>query len=248
MFGKLFGKGKKEVSATTPAPEGFAVLQDKDWQSLEELLEQHAGLSFEKQLSFGELIGECSWQVDMASGQIQFGDDLSFPFQILGSLSFEDNSWLWGWANEASQIPAPLLSKAQALREAGTQKGIEALHQPHIETQESFEHAIGLAACGYFDSKSYYCANYGKGTLVLLIDGDEIPAPDPERLEKVLTVYPQLISSIPINHYNALQYYLAARGFLLKTTPLQIEAWQAGRTITASFDEQGRLTNLNGTL
>ncbi|MEH0157731.1 DUF6882 domain-containing protein [Limibacter armeniacum] len=247
IFKKLFGKESKKEDSQTSL-NGFSTYEKPDWYSLNELLSLHAGLSLEKQLIFGDVIGDNSWQFDMGSGTISFGDNLTFPVQVIGSLSFNDNSWMWGWANAQSGIPEHLLEQSMQLKSIGEEKKVKELVEGHFSVEENFEHKIGMIACGYFSSKSYYCANYGQGTLVVTIDSDQIPAIEKSRLEKVITVFPQLIGNIELNHKEAFVNYLIDRGFQLKVEEDKIEGLNGGKLIVGEFDQLSRLKSLNGKL
>lgn len=247
IFKKLFGKEEENSKSADNNPD--EVHQPKaDWHSFDELLDQHAGLSFEKQMIFGEVIDNHAWQFDMNNGTISFGSELSFNVQIIGSLSFNDQSWMWGWANTKSGMPENLLQYANQLKVIGEEKNIIELTDGHYSVDEGFEHKMGMAACGYFKSKSYYCANYGQGTLVVLIDDDRIPAVDFNRLEKVLTSFPQLISAVAVNHRHAFENYLIDRSFNVNASDAVVEGVWSNKTVTAEFDELGRLKSLNGNL
>lgn len=244
IFKKIFGKEKKE-SATQIDNSKFLKTEKKDYNTLEELIEQNAGLSFEKQMIFGDVIGSNAWELDMQKGNIMFGP-LEFPIQIIGSLAFSNNSWMWGWANTQSGMPENLLIQSNQLKEIGEQKKIQELIDGHFNVEKGFEHKIGMMACGLFKAKSYYCANYGQGTLVVTIDDNKISEIDKNRLEKVLTSFPQLISGIELNHKNTFQNYLIDREFELNISENKIEGLKNGKVLTAEFDELNRLKSLNG--
>ncbi|APU11778.1 MULTISPECIES: DUF6882 domain-containing protein [Cellulophaga] len=216
-------------------------------QSFNDLLEAFAGLSFEKQFVFADVIGDNGWQLNMNTASIVFGD-VSFPIQVIGSFSFNNNSWMWGWANTQSGIPENLLLQSNKLKEFGEEHGINELVEPHFNSDEGFEHKIGMVACGLFNSKSYYCANYGQGTLVVTIDDEKIPAIDKSQLEKVLTSFPQLISSVVLNHKQAFKNYLIDRDFKLYISDSEIEGLKDGKIVTAKFDDLDRLESLKGKL
>ncbi|WP_435181816.1 DUF6882 domain-containing protein [Cellulophaga omnivescoria] len=216
-------------------------------QSFNDLVVANAGLSFEKQFVFADVIGDNGWQLDMGTATIVFGD-LSFPIQVIGSLSFNDNSWMWGWANKQSGIPESLLLQSNKLKQFGETHSIKELIEPHFNVEENFEHKMGMVACGLFNSKSYYCANYGQGTLVVTIDDTKIPAIDKNKLEKVLTIFPQLISAIALDHKQALKNYLIDRDFKLQILDNKIEGLKDGKVITAKFDDLDRLESLKGKL
>jgi len=173
---KLF-RGEKQKGKTQIDTSKFKIIEKTDYKNIEEAFEQNAGLSFEKQMIFGDVIGSNSWELNMKKGVIAFGD-IEFPIQIIGSLSFKENSWMWGWANTQSRIPENLLTQSNQLKEIGQQKSIKELTEGHFIAETGFEHKIGMMACGLFKSKSYYCANYGQGTLVVTIDDNKIPKID----------------------------------------------------------------------
>ncbi len=246
LFNNLFGgdRAKNDIPVDLAK---FNSQNKADYNNFEELLEQHAGLSFEKQMIFGDVIGSNSWELDMGRGIISFGS-LEFPIQIIGSLAFNDNSWMWGWANSQSGMPENLLIHSNQLKKIGQDKNIKELKEGHFIVEEGFEHKIGMLACGLFNSKSYYCANYGQGTLVVIIDDNKIPEVDKTKQEKVLTIFPQLISGIDLNHKNAFLNYLIDREFKLNISENKIEGLRDGKVIVAEFDQQSRLISLNGSI
>ncbi|MBL4648991.1 MAG: hypothetical protein JKY03_04615 [Aureispira sp.] len=213
----------------------------------EVLVEQHAGLSFEKQLRFGELIGDEDWQLDMTEGTISFGE-LAFPIQVIGSFSFQDNSWMCAWANTQSGLPENLLQQSYKLRELGEEEDIDALSSGHFNVAEEFVHQIGLFACGFFETKSYYCANYGQGILVVTIDSDAILAIDKRNVEAVGPTLSQLISSIELDHKNVFFNYLIDREFLINLTNDAIEGLKEETIVKAEFDDWNRLSALESRL
>lgn len=225
----------------------FKTVEKLKPQSFDDLVENYAGLSFEKQFVFGDVIGDNGWQLDMNTATIVFGD-VSFPIQVIGSLSFNTSSWMWGWANTQSGIPENLLLQSNKLKEFGEEHTIKELVEPHFNVDENFEHKIGMVACGLFNSKSYYCANYGQGTLVVTIDDTKIPVIDKSKLEKVLTIFPQLISSINLAHKSTLENYLIDRDFKLCISDKEIKGLKDGKVVTAEFDDLGRLQSLSGKL
>ncbi|QWX84820.1 hypothetical protein H0I23_04040 [Cellulophaga sp. HaHaR_3_176] len=229
----------------TPELTNFKTINKTEWNSLESLFEAHAGLSFEKQLIFGDFIGSNAWQLDLGKGSILFGD-LELPIQVIGSLSFNNSSWMWGWANTQSGIPENLLIQSKQLKALGEQKDIKELIEGHFNVDEGFEHKIGMLACGQFSSKSYYCANYGQGTLVITIDDDRIPEIEMDKIEKVLTCFPQLIGGITVHHENAFLNYLIDRDFKIHHTEHKIEGLKNKKILSAEFDASNRLISLNG--
>lgn len=244
LFKKLFGSGKSEDKPQIDYSK-FSKMEKPDFVSLQDMVEQNAGLSFEKQTIFSDVVGSRGWGLDMGKGSIVFGD-LEFPIQIIGSLAFNNNSWMWGWANTQSGMPENLLVQSNQLKEIGQQKNIKELTERHFNVGKDFEHKMGMMACGIFKTKCYYCANYGQGTLVVTIDDSKIPAVDENKLEKVLMSFPQLISGVDLNHKNTFTNYLIDRNFKLSISENKIEGIKNNKLIVGEFDKKGRLEAING--
>lgn len=243
IFKKFLGKEKEFGD--------FVVKEKSDYVNFDDLLEQNAGLSFEKQLLLSNVIGENSWNLDMDRGVISFGDfgELEFSIQIIGSLSFSDNSWMWAWANTKSNIPENLLIQSNKLKDIGEKKNIKELKDGHFFVEEGFEHKVAMIASGLFNSKAYYCADYGQGTLVVTIDDEQIPNVDKNELATALTLFPNLIQNVELNnHKKAFLNYLIDREFKLKISDNKIEGLRNNKTIIAEFDELDRIKSLNGKL
>lgn len=240
---KSFLGGKKSNGVSQIDTSKFSKIEKTDFKNFQDLIEQNAGIAFEKQIIFGDLVGSSAWQLDMGKGSISFGG-LEFPIQIIGSLSFSSNSWMWGWANAQSGMPDSLLIQSNQLKEIGEQKSIQELIEGHFNVNEGFEHRIGMVACGLFNSNSYYCANYGQGTLVVSIDDNRIPKIDNDKVEKVLTIFPQLINSVELDHRNAFMNYLIDRNFKISESGNTIEGSYNEKLIVAKFDDLNRLSSL----
>jgi hypothetical protein len=241
LFKNLFqGKGPEENK-------DFVKLSKPDFKSFTELLEQNCALSFEKQLNFSEVIGSNNWQFDMNKGELSFGNNLIFPVQIIGSISFSDNSWMWGWANAQSGIPEHLLIQSNKLREVGEKKNIEELKNPHFSVNGRFDHQVGMIASGLFNSSCYYSANYGKGSLVCTIESSKIP-PLKNDYIKVISTFSQCIADIEVSHKEAFKNYLIDKNYLLKIEKDTISGIKDGTIVKAEFDDMNRLVNLKNVL
>ncbi|HAA16849.1 MAG TPA: hypothetical protein DCE41_36110 [Cytophagales bacterium] len=234
------------MSHTPPPP--LPVFTFQDWSSWQALLNQSAGMSFEMQQNLGDIIGDQDWQIDLPAARLTFGGQLNFPIQILGSLSFQDHTWMWGWANSQSNIPEPLLTQANTLRELGEKHRIPEMTTGHFEVPEGFEYQAGTIGRGVFQADGYYCANYGTGTLVATIKSDLIPKIDPEAIERVITLFPQLISGLPLDHRAAFLHYATARGLETIEEDTIILATRGIQEVVATFNEQGILQGIEGKL
>lgn len=247
FFKKLFGKSDDKTSNQTPKSFSSTQQTKQDFNNFADLLNQHAALSMEKQVNFNEVTGGKAWNIDLHTATLSFGD-IHFKFEVIGSLSFNDYSWMWGWANAKSGIPQNLLGSSLKLKAIGEQKDIDQFTNGHFSVEEGFEHQMGMVACGLLNADAYFCANYGQGTMVITTKSKAIPSIDKNDLSKIITIFPQVISGLPVNHKAAFKNYLIDRGVAYKESNHQIEGKLNGKGVTAEFDEQSRMINLKGTL
>lgn len=210
------------------------------------LLEEHAGAAFERQYSLSEVVGSNNWQIDMGTGLISFGDNLNFPMQILGSYAFDSGTWLWAWANEASNIPNELLTEANALKQLGEEYNIEFLTMPEYKMEATDVHSLGIIASGKFGSSAYYAGNYGSGILLVTVKSPQIDNIEYNEQARILTVIPELVSIFTVNHKRTIENYLLAKGYIITEKENCISANKGNNTITTEFDEKGRLAKING--
>lgn len=245
IFRKLFGKKEKVNTSSEIKKTGFSLLSKTDFKTFTDLVDQNAGLSFEKQQNFNDLTGGLAWNINLNTGTLSFGD-LDFPIEVIGSLSFNDYSWMWGWANAKSGIPENLLGGALNLKQMGENKQIKEFTEGHFSVEEGFEHKMGLVASGILKADAYFCANYGQGTMVLTLKSDKIAKIDENKPEKILTTFPQVISSIDVNHKEAFKNYLIDRNLEIHITGDKIEGKRNEKGVIAEFDDLARMRKLNG--
>jgi hypothetical protein len=91
LFSKLFGQSDKSA----PADNQTAQQEPTPCKTKQELLERFGGIALDKQIDFGEVIGNHSYKVVMEQGTISFGQKFTFPMQVLGTISHSSQTWLW---------------------------------------------------------------------------------------------------------------------------------------------------------
>ena len=242
LFNKLFGHSEKiEKTIETHHQQDEIICKTE-----QELLERFGGNAFDKQIDLGEVIGNNNWNVDMTKEEISFGTNIVFPIQVLGTFSHSSETWLWAWANSKSGLSDNIIQQALQLKKYGEENEIDFLRNSQFDTIKNDLHLIGLIASGMFNSSGYYIADYGQGAMVLTIKSEKIDKIHKDDHLRILTVFPQLISQFEMNHYLALINYLTDKGYSISKSETKISAIKNGNTITAEFDEQSRLTKLNG--
>lgn len=242
LLDKLFGQSKK-TAETNDFTQHESLAPCKTEQ---ELIERYGGIAFDKQLDFGDIIGENRWSVDMAKGEISFGENLTFPIQVLGTFSHSSESWLWAWANTKSGLSEKVIQQSLQLKKYGEENGIDLLQNSEFDGNSNDLHLIGLIASGMFDSSAYYIADYGQGAMVVTIKDAKVDNTRKDNHNRILTVIPQLISQFEMNHQNAFINYLTSKGYAISQEPNKIIGVKNGNTIVGQFDELFRLTHING--
>ena len=212
------------------------------------LLSQYVGVGFAKQLAFADLLGERGWGVDLGEGQVTFGDDLKFPIQLLGSESDGDESWLWAWANEASNLPSALLKSCRDLKELGSKLDVSELIERSCSTSIVDGHSIAMIASG-LDSTSCYCRGpYDGGALYFLVRDLPKEVISPVSSERAITTISQVTSTFDVDHRQMTKSFLSSQGFKVTEAESQISSYCESGNIRIEFDSEGRLSNIDGTL
>ena len=76
----------------------------------------HSCASFDKQLHLSEVVGDSDWHFDVGKGLLSFNADHSWDAQVLGTESEATHTWLWSWANTASNLPPEVIEAAEMMR------------------------------------------------------------------------------------------------------------------------------------
>lgn len=242
IFDNLFKKKEeKTASKTTQNNQTISFTSENDF------LEKFGALALEKQRNLYTVTGGLSWNVNMDAEEITFGDDLTFPMQVLGSFSHSSETWLWLWENKAGGYAESVMQQALSLKKYGEENNIELLSVGKFDAVPNDLHLIGMVATVMFNLSGYYLGNYGQGTMVVTIKDESIDNTESEEFSRILTVFPELISTFEIqNHKNAFSNYLSQKGFELTSDGNEVKAQKNDKVINATFNENNLLINLNG--
>lgn len=213
-----------------------------------ELLSQHIGLAFARQLAFADYLGERNWSVDIRQGTCGFGDDLRFPLQLLGTEAEDSDTWLWAWANEASNLPPALLQSCHALKELGDKLGIRELTERSFPLDVANGHSLALIASGLDGQCCYYRGPYRGGALFFLVKDVPVELLQPVPAERAISVLGEVISLFEVNHRLMAESFLKSQGFALEASPGQLTAKRDGDSIILAFDDQQRISGIEGAL
>ena len=208
--------------------------------------ERFALVSLEKQARLLSFLGEHVLELDLDAGTATF-NDLSLPFQVLGTESDNALTWLWAWADEQTEIPDRLVASSRELRAWGEKERIPELSLPSVDLNRADGTMLALIASEVCKASGYYRDPYEGGALFLLLHGvalDDRQVFDRPGLVRQLA---DLSARYDFNHRNALVSYFRNKGIPCSETGNAISAELAnGERIIADFDDAGRVRSING--
>ena len=220
--------------------------------TISELVDQHIGLSYRKQLALSDFLGRHSWQVDLGKGVVDFGKGPGlfgkrrvYPIQIIGTEAEDSGTWLWAWANTESNIPSGLLKAVNGIKALGETQGIDALATAKLPSSEYPGHVLASIGAGIADADCYYRGPYPGGAAFFLVYETPLRQAPPTPSVRVANVLMQVISAFPVNHRAMARAYLESEGFRLDEKD---SGWSAadesGRSLTIAFDEMERIAEV----
>lgn len=212
--------------------------------TFQDLLSRHACSSLLKQNRFSDFLGEHNWNVDLEKGTADFGKGRVYPLQVIGTESSSNFTWLWGWANEASEIPKPLLAHALQLKELGYEQDIVDLISPEIALSQADGYSIALVATGVCGASAFYRGPYEGGALFFTLTKVPPPKRAPSAMELVNTMS-MVMTQFQVNHRLMAQSFLEQQGHTVAEEGRQlVSSAPNGAGVTVTFDSLGRISNM----
>nr|WP_162660490.1 DUF6882 domain-containing protein [Tuwongella immobilis] len=201
-------------------------------------------------MQLADLLESEPWHLNVYAGFLSFDNRYRWHVQLLGTESLASGSWLWAWANTESKIPGHLLVASLALKAYGEQHGIPELTTPQLPLDQINGNTIGLLASSICEANAFYRCPYEGGALYVLIMDESFPKCTEPPLHQLATVFPQAIASLEIpDHRLALIGYLDHYELGYEQDGEKVVVRENGEPVlTATFDEQNRLTNLEATI
>jgi hypothetical protein len=150
------------------------------------LICRHGLVSAAKQEQFQNVSEGKAWSVSMLPssphyGKLGFDATHYYRMQVLGTVSMDQGTWLWSWANPS--MPEDLTRAARSLRDSFPT--IPEFQQPGLYLSMASSHAIGHIATGVCKAKGYFVGPRGATLIFLLIRDESLkfaPIVDPPRL------------------------------------------------------------------
>lgn len=216
-------------------------------------LEDHVFRVLENQFRLYQFLGTHDWAFDMDDGRLTFTNSETeevlarCPVQILGTESKTSNTWLWAWANEASQIPDRLLAGVRMVKSEAERAEIVEYYRPQLPiAYDRMCAELSIVSTGHLGLYTYYAAPFDDGAMYCAVERcPEAENTGPRDGLMVNRVIFTAISALDMNHRDAVHAYLGK--------PVSQEGedilWDAGNDqVKIRFDDQGRVTKLEQVL
>ena len=201
------------------------------------LLSLAVGAAVSRQKKMGELvIGENGWNVDVKNRRIKFGES-EFDCGIIGSESYQSNTWLWGWANTESGVPeicfAPSRRAKRNLPECE-----EFLTGKFMLDEIHTGHNLSMITVAASEKNAcYYRCPYDGGALFVQIEGLPESVFAPISLDELAREFLEIIRSFYCDHKLLAASFLHQNGYSFEDGGDFISAAGGMRTIRFDFEE-----------
>ncbi|WP_417848469.1 DUF6882 domain-containing protein [Thalassoglobus sp.] len=217
--------------------------------SFRDLFAKHVGTAFAHQLALADHVENRNWNLDLSIGTVSFGDGLEYPVQLLGSEALGNNqTWMWAWANDGIDPNPETMTLVHQLKEYGEKESLPELYEPSFSLNRATGHELAMVASGISGNVCYYCGPYEGGAVYFVIkdlpDSFFEPAP-PERVIRVLS---EVIATFEVNHRTMAESFLESQNYDCNRLDSKLEASRGATHVSILFDEQGRISNMNGTI
>jgi hypothetical protein len=202
----------------------------------------HVATAFARQLSLGDFLGEHNWNVAIKAGTVDFGNKRVFPVQLLGTESDIEDTWLWAWANEESNLPPQLLQACSRIREFGHQYDLAELTEATFPRSVANGHMLAMLSTGLIGNCCYYRGPYDGGALFFLVNKLPESVLAPIDTARATTVISEVICQFDIDHHLMAEGLLASQGFTIAESNRKMTGTRSnGDCLNIEFDAQQRI-------
>ena len=219
---------------------GKEILKDTD--DFESLFTKTGSIAYEKQRILDELLEGDTGSLNIGSKTLEF-KNYSFPIQILGTLSLNNNMWYWAWDNGDIGFAPDLVEDAMEIKEIGEQYNIPEFKTRMLSNVDlDSVHTILMTASTLVDADAYYGAQEGDLIIFVSIHSDELTLV--EDLDVFARVYNNFVRDYQIKAVYALEGYCKFKGYEFRDE-IEFAVVKVGQQrVIAGFSEQGKLTNI----
>jgi hypothetical protein len=228
-------------------------------EQLIDLYHRHVGMGFDRQERFAAFLDKkgagTKYEYDPAAATLRFGK-LAFEAPILGTHAFGNNSWLWAWSNKNLRLTITNRAIGDAVRAIFHRIGVHMLTHPGFSIEpllgptltQSAEHVLGVILVAELGYDAYFTMPHDGHCELVLIRDDRLKVAEKHPLVRVAMTFPQALQAMPVlDHKAALTAYARDHGLTVSDQRDVLKVTGDGKgELTATFDDRGRLTKLEG--
>ncbi len=223
------------------------------------LYHRHAATAFDRGARLAALIeqkasGEkCAY--DVGNATLSFGK-LKFEAPLLGAHASGNDSWLWSWSNRNLKLTITNRALGDLVRVTAQRLTVPMLAHAGFSIEPLLGAELTKHAANVFGSilarelgydAHYVTAEPGHRSAILVRD-DRFKVAERYPLNRVLTLFPKVIRSLPVSdHSAALAAYAHDYSLTVTEGHGTLTVGDGKGEILATFDEHNRLTKMTGT-
>jgi hypothetical protein len=185
------------------------------------------------------------WNLDLARGELAIGDT-RHKAQILGTFAKQSGTFMWAWANPGSKGWRPSLEIATSLRTRGNTPGYAVLRRPQIASGWVNPNELAFVSGELAGGHPVFVGSYDGGAAFLLVTTLRLEpsALSPAYIPGLLLDLPQITTADP---KACIRRFAERLGYAVEDGPEEIRAARAGSGFQVTFDDQGRIAEVNVT-
>jgi hypothetical protein len=219
------------------------------------LFDYHVVSFADKQQRFADLVEGRDWEYRVEEGVLHFPEappqkGYAWKAEILGTQSELSNSWLWSWANEASELPPAATVCARKLKQFGEKHGIKEFTMPTFQLGDELDgQAIVAVSVGLTKAGACFLGGYENGAAYLLITDPAYENKQPYPLLHIATMFTQVLGQWSVSdHRRALVGYASSYGLQTSQEGSTVKITHpSGESLIGSFNKAGHLEQIQST-
>lgn len=229
-------------------------------EQLVALYHRHLASAFDRQMRLADFLerkgASGDWDYDTEAATLAF-DKLKFEAPLVGTHADHNNSWLWAWSDRNLKLTITNRALGDAVRVTVHRLGVHALAAPGFSLEpllgadltEHAPHILGIVLGRELGYDAYQIIPYKGGRGLALIRDKRLEFTEKHPLRRIITVFPQVLGELPVfDHKTAFVEYVKDYGLNPVEVPGGVKVIDGKDELIATFDDGGRLTELEGTV
>ncbi len=219
---------------------GIEILNDND--DFIDIFTKTGSLAYEKQRILNELLEGDIGNLNIEEKVLEF-KNYTFPIQILGTLSLNDNMWYWAWDNQDVGFSEDIIQDAKKIKEIGDKYNITEFNNRMLSNVDIDSiHTILMPTSTLIDADAYYGAQEGDLVIFVAIHSEELELIDD--IDVFARIYNNFVRDYKVKAVKALEGYSKLKGYEFRDEIEFAVVKTKQQRVIVGFSEQGNLTNI----